>query len=90
MPQDTINDPTAQRWVKKCCWHPEPLLRQEGSLGTQEAGQSPVTEEFAALGAEQSYRVSDLLVLSTSGQQGCSCHHPCASENLELGLPRMP
>lgn len=49
-----------------------------------------MTGEFAILGAEQSYSVSDLPVLSTSCQQGCSCHRPRARENMELRLPCTP
>lgn len=39
-------------------------------------------------GAARCARVSALLVLSASRQQGCSCCHPRAREDLELGLLR--
>lgn len=67
MPQDTINDPVVTKVGKKL-----PLLRREGSLGTREARQSPVSGKFAVPGAGQSYRVSDPLVLSMG------CHKAAA------------
>lgn len=58
----------------------------EGRVEKQEGSQVPGSPSEPCDGSAWCSRVSGLLVLSASRQQGRSCCHPRAREGLELGL----